>query len=343
MKKNILISGGLGFIGSNFLKYILKKKHINCIVIDKLTYASNIDILNKYKKYKNFKFYKIDICDNKKIKKLFSDIKFNHIINFAAESHVDNSIKNPNQFFKTNILGVINLANAALEQWGYGSKKNGFLQISTDEVYGDLKTLQSRGFDEKSMLLPNSPYSSSKASAELILRSYNKTYGMQITITNCTNNFGPHQNNEKLIPVIINSLINGKKVPLYGNGKNIRDWIFVDDHCKIILKLLNNFNSLSKYNIGQNNEYSNLELVNIIYKCIREIMLKNKKLLKKYPKFNFELDFNNELINFINDRLGHDFRYAIDSKLLNKKFNIKLKNSFLLNLKKTIKWYLNND
>ncbi len=343
MKKNLLITGGLGFIGSNFLKLIIKNKNINCVVVDKLTYASNERVLNVYNKYENFKFLKFDICNANKINNLFNEIKFNHVINFAAESHVDNSIKNPNQFFKTNILGVVNLANAALAQWGMGSKKNGFLQVSTDEVYGDLKSIKSKKFNESSMLLPNSPYSSSKASAELILRSYYKTFGMQVTITNCTNNFGPYQNKEKIIPKIINSLINGKKIPIYGDGKNVRDWIFVNDHCEVIIKLLKKFNGLSKYNIGQNNEINNIELVNIIYIHLKKIIIKDTYLLKKFPKFKHNIKSKFELINFVKDRMGHDFRYAVDSNLLYNKLNIKLKNNFSQNLTKTLNWYLLNE
>jgi len=323
--KNILVTGGAGFIGLNFLKIITKKKY-QVVNVDILNYASN-KYVKKIKK-KNYFFYKVDINDTKKISKIFAKHKIDTVINFAAESHVDNSIKEPNKFVRTNILGTHNLLRCSYNYWldkPFKIKKNFknkclFVQVSTDEVYGS--TLKGK-FSEESQLNPNSPYSASKAAADHLVNSYNKTFGMPTIVTRCSNNFGPHQHLEKFIPTIINSLIKKRNIPVYGKGLNIREWIFVDDHCHGILKVINKGKVGEIYNIGSGIEIRNINLVKLIIKFFN----------KKQDNFNYL-----NLIKFVEDRPGHDFRYSINSSKL-KKIGWKIKNSFNNSLIKTIAFY----
>ncbi len=304
--KNLLVTGGSGFIGSNFLKIMLPKyPDTNFINLDSLTYASNSDNTLGFNRFSNYLFYKADINDSVFVSKLFKDHKIDSVINFAAESHVDNSIADPELFIKTNILGTHNLLQISYKNWMKGPfdlkseyVNAKFLQISTDEVYGSIDT---GSFSESSPYSPNSPYSASKASADLIVKSYNSTYGLNTLITLSSNNYGPGQHKEKFIPTIINCLIKNIEIPIYGNGKNIRDWIHVDENCRAIEFIFNKGVIGESYNIGVENELTNLELV--------------KKIFKAYS--SSQKNPHNELrIKFVEDRFGHDFRYYLNNSKL---------------------------
>ena len=303
--KNLLVTGGAGFIGSNFINYLLKKyDSLKIYNLDLLTYAGNLENTNLFKENPNYFFIKGDISNEGLVQSLFDEYEIDGVINFAAESHVDNSILNPEVFIKTNINGVLNLLNISYKNWMSSNfklknkfKHSRFHQISTDEVYG---SIIDGSFSEKSQYRPNSPYSASKASADMLVRSFNKTFGLNTTISVCSNNYGKNQNKEKFIPSIINSLINGKSIPVYGDGLNVRDWINVKDHCEAIEKVFNNSSSGETYNVGANNEISNLELIDKIYFDLKK-------------KFKIE-----KKIKFIDDRFGHDRRYSLStSKIFN--------------------------
>jgi len=316
--KNILVTGGMGFIGSNFIGHLLKfHPDFKVINIDKLTYAGNPENLkNVETKYSDsYKFYKVDICDFESIDTIYIKNEIDYIVNFAAESHVDRSITNPSLFCETNINGTISLLNS--------SKKNGikkFLQISTDEVYGSL-TFEAPPFNEKTLLSPNNPYSASKASADLLVRAYGKNFNLPINITRCSNNYGPYQFPEKLIPLMINNALKNQDLPIYGKGINVRDWIYVEDHCRAIMKVLLNGSLGEIYNIGADSEVANLNLV--------------KKLLRILKK-------PDSLITFVKDRLGHDLRYAIDHRKITKELNWNPEINLDEGLKMTVDWYNDN-
>lgn len=310
--KNLLITGASGFIGSNFLKIMLPKyPKTNFINLDSLTYASNFDNTSDFINYDNYFFYKADINDTSFVSKVFKDHKIDSVINFAAESHVDNSITNPGLFIKTNILGTHNLLQISYKNWMNGPfdlksdfKNARFLQVSTDEVYG---SIDNGCFSESSPYSPNSPYSASKASADLIVKSYHSTYGLKTLITLSSNNYGPGQHKEKFIPTIINSIVKDIDIPIYGNGKNVRDWIYVDDNCRAIELVFKKGVVGESYNIGVNNELTNLDLV--------------KKIFNVYNSRN--KNSQNELkIKFVDDRFGHDLRYSLNnSKIRNLGWN----------------------
>ena len=329
--KKILVTGGLGFIGNALIKELLKNKNYLVYNIDKVSNVSSKDSLKKLKKneLKRYFFSKVDICDFNKTSKIFEKFQPDTVFNLAAESHVDNSISNPKEFIYSNIVGTFNLLQISknyINKYKY-NKKFKFIQVSTDEVYGSLKK-NSKPFTELNKHLPNSPYSASKSSAELLTRAWHKTYNFPSLITNCSNNYGPWQFPEKLIPVVINKAINLKNIPVYGDGKNIRDWIFVNDHAKMLIQVAKYGLIGENYNIGASYEITNIDLIKKI--CITLNILKPSKI--NYLK----------LIKFVNDRPGHDFRYAIDSSKLNKISRIKFKANFEKNLEMTIKWYLNN-
>ncbi|MBD3213854.1 MAG: dTDP-glucose 4,6-dehydratase [Candidatus Lokiarchaeota archaeon] len=314
--KNVLVTGGMGFIGSNFIRYALtNEENINIINVDKLTYAGNPENLKNFtEQYLNrYTFYKADICDYFSIEKIMEKEDVNYIINFAAESHVDRSIENPKIFCDTNIVGTQTLLNLSKAK---GIKK--YLQVSTDEVYGSLD-FDDPAFTENTPLNPNSPYSASKASADLLARSYFKTYGLPVNISRCSNNYGPYQFPEKLIPLMINNVLNDEQLPIYGKGINVRDWIYVEDHCDALLKVLWEAGDGEIYNIGGDSEISNINLV--------------KKLLKL-------LDKPESLIRLVKDRPGHDLRYAIDHTKITKDLNWHPKTELETGLKKTVDWYL---
>ena len=321
---NLLITGGLGFIGSNFIKYIINKKETNIIInIDTTTKqnsASNEKNVKDFKNNPKYKFYDfwLEMLDNSSIKDQFKQIikqyNITHIIHFAAESHVDNSISDPRRFIQSNILGTFNLLEIIRD-----FPQIRFHHISTDEVYGSLG--EEGKFTETTAYAPNSPYSASKAASDMLVRAYNHTFKSLVTISNCSNNYGPNQHNEKFIPVVINSILNNKKIPVYGNGKNIRDWIFVDDHCEAVWSILNNGKIGETYNIGGDCEKTNLEIINDI--C--EVLNVNSQ----------------DYISFVEDRKGHDFRYAIDNSKINKELNWYPITSFKDGLKQTIDFYKN--
>ena len=309
----ILITGGAGFIGSNFVKYMLNQhKDYEIVNLDALTYCGNLENLSDIEDNPNYTFVKGDIRDKSVVDDLVKDSDY--VINFAAESHVDRSIEDPEIFIKSNVLGTQVLLNAAKE---YGVEK--YIQISTDEVYG---TLGKEGyFTETTPLQPNSPYSASKAGGDLITRAYFETFDLPINITRCSNNYGPYQFPEKLIPLMISNTLEDKKLPIYGDGKNIRDWLHVYDHCSAIDLVLHEGKIGEVYNIGGNNEKQNIDIVKLILN---------------------ELDKDESLIEFVTDRLGHDRRYAIDSSKIQEQLGWKPKYTFEMGIKETIQWYLDN-
>ena len=328
----LLITGGLGFIGSNFIEYLLKKHPAYSIVnLDKLTYAGELSNLKSMTHNPNYTFIKGDICDKTLVQKLFDTHNFSGVIHFAAESHVDNSITNPSAFIDTNITGTFNLIDSAKRHWmdapfkfKKGLENNRFHHISTDEVYG---TLGVEGlFSENTPYAPNSPYSASKAASDFIIRSYFHTYGMNVITTNCSNNYGPKQHDEKLIPTIIRKGISGEDIPIYGDGKNIRDWLYVLDHCKGIDLAYHNGKRGETYNIGGNNEVDNLSIAHKICAILDELKPKSESYSKQ--------------INFVKDRPGHDYRYAIDATKIESDLGWKADENFETGIIKTINWYL---
>ena len=322
--KYILITGGAGFIGSHLVKsFVMKYENYFIINLDKLTYASDLNYLKDIEGNDNYYFLKGDVCDSILLDNLFSKFPIDYIIHLAAESHVDNSIKNPINFIHTNILGTVNLLEVARKNWANSSKKHLFYNISTDEVYG---SLGKHGlFTEKSSYSPNSPYSASKASADHFIRAYGKTYDLPFIISNCSNNFGPHQHFEKLIPLTINCIRNGKNIPIYGKGDSVRDWIYVLDHVEAVDIIFHYGKIGDTYNVGASNEWENLALVEKICDLVDEKAgTKNSR----------------ELISFVKDRPGHDMRYAIDSSKISDELNWKPKYSMNKGLSLTIDWYL---
>jgi len=321
--KTYLVTGGAGFIGCNFIKYMFAKYNnkIKIINLDKLTYAGNLANLKEIETRENYIFVKADICDSKVVDTIFKKYHPDYIVNFAAESHVDRSIEDPSIFVKTNVLGTQTLLNFSLTN---GIKK--FLQVSTDEVYG---SLGNEGyFTEETPLNPHSPYSASKASADMIVKAYYDTYSLPVNITRCSNNYGPYQFPEKLIPLMINNCLQKKKLPIYGTGNNIRDWLYVCDHNKAIDLVISKAKPGKVYNIGGNNEIKNIDIVKIIINTLREITKDNT--------------ISEDLIAFVEDRKGHDWRYAIDSSLIKKELNWRPKVGFGSGIRSTINWYLEN-
>ena len=318
MSKNVLVTGAAGFIGANFAEYFVNKHpDYNVIVLDKLTYAGNLDNLKKV--MDKITFVKGDICDFDLVLDLFKKYEINGVIHFAAESHVDNSIKNPFVFTHTNVIGTHTLLEAAKQVWGEGSP-NKFVHISTDEVYGSLTDGEGY-FTEKSPIKPSSPYSASKASSDLIAFAYYHTFKMNVNVTNCSNNYGPYQHNEKLIPHMIKLALNDQKLPVYGEGLNIRDWLYVEDHCEAIDLVFHNGVAGERYNIGGHNEKRNIEIVKLILKRLKK------------PE---------SLIEHVADRKGHDYRYAIDPTKIHNELGWLPKTKFENGIVKTIDWYLAN-
>ncbi len=328
----ILITGGAGFIGANFIPYFLEKnKEYQVVNLDLLTYAGDVSNLSEIENNTRYTFVEGDICDRDLVEELFKLYSFKGVIHFAAESHVDNSIKNPDAFVRTNVFGTFNLLDIAKNYWmespnNYKKEfeKARFHHISTDEVYG---TLGETGlFTEQTSYAPNSPYSASKASSDFMVRSYFHTYGMNVVTTNCSNNYGPKQHDEKLIPTIIRKAISGEKIPIYGDGKNIRDWLYVIDHCKGIEMVYKNGETGGTYNIGGKNERNNLYIVDLICGVLDTIIPKKKSY--------------KEQISFIKDRPGHDFRYAIDASKIENELGWSADENFETGIQKTIEWYL---
>lgn len=375
--KTYLVTGGAGFIGSNFVKYIVSKYHhdVNIIIVDALTYAGNLASIKEEIEFPNVTFKKCDITDYQAIKNIFTNHDIDFVVNFAAESHVDRSITNPKLFLETNILGTQTMLQCAREAWFIGKDENGnncykegvrYLQISTDEVYGslkkdfdeaeplhvtyevkkvisgrdNLKTFGKEFFTETTPVAPRSPYSASKTSADLLTLAYHETYGLPISITRCSNNYGPYHFPEKLIPLVIKNILEGKNLPVYGKGLNVRDWLYVEDHCKAIDLVLREGRVGEIYNIGGFNEESNIEIVKLIISIIARIM-------KEEPKYQALLKvdlskINNDLITYVADRPGHDMRYAIDPTKIATELGWYPETPFTIGIEKTIRWNLDH-
>ncbi|MFA7091079.1 MAG: dTDP-glucose 4,6-dehydratase [Arcobacteraceae bacterium] len=340
----LLVTGCAGFIGSNFVPYFLEKyPNYKIVNLDLLTYAGDLENLKECENNLNYKFIKGDICNRELVEFIFNEYDIQGVIHFAAESHVDNSIKNPVVFVQTNVNGTFTLIDVAYKYWmnkpfNYKDKYVNcrFHHISTDEVYG---TLGETGlFTENTPYAPNSPYSASKASSDMIIRAYNETYGLNTVITNCSNNYGPKQHDEKLIPTIIRNALTGNPIPIYGDGKNIRDWLYVLDHCKGIALVYHDGKNGETYNIGGRNERTNLQIVNRICKILDEVypIEKNHSPLTTHHSLKSYKD----LITFVEDRAGHDRRYAIDATKLENELGWKADENFDSGIIKTINWYL---
>lgn len=375
--KTYLVTGAAGFIGTNFVKYMLEKynNNIKLIVLDKLTYAGNLGNIKEEVEAKKLEFVKGDIGNRELVDNIFARFDVDYVVNFAAESHVDRSIENPQVFLETNILGTQNLLEASKKAWtigrddkGYPIYKEGkkYIQISTDEVYGslskdyidsidlvlnenvkkltegrrDLKTYGTKFFTEKTPLDPRSPYSSSKASADMIVMAYHETYKLPINITRCSNNYGPYQFPEKLIPLIIKNILEGKKLPVYGDGSNVRDWLYVKDHNKAVDMVINSGKIGEVYNIGGFNEEKNINIVKLTIDTIAKIMnteIEYKEVLKTDIS-----NINYGLISYVQDRLGHDARYAIDPEKIVTELGWYPETTFEKGIELTIRWYLEN-
>ncbi|QOP42637.1 dTDP-glucose 4,6-dehydratase [Sulfurimonas sediminis] len=336
-KKTILVTGCAGFIGSNFVPYFIDKyEEYNIVNLDLLTYAGNLENLQECENNPRYKFIKGDICNRELVEFIFNEYDIQGVIHFAAESHVDNSIKNPGVFVETNVNGTFTLLDVAQKHWmekpfEYKKDYEGcrFHHISTDEVYGTLN--ETDLFTEETPYAPNSPYSASKASSDMIVRSYQETYGMNTVITNCSNNYGPKQHDEKLIPTIIRKALAGEDIPIYGDGKNIRDWLYVLDHCKGIDLVYHTGKEGNVYNIGGRNERTNLQIVDAITTILD----------RKVPAHeNIDRGSYKELISFVEDRAGHDRRYAIDATKLEDELGWKADENFDSGIIKTVEWYL---
>lgn len=334
MSQTILVTGGAGFIGANFIPYFMNKHpEVKIVNLDKLTYAGNLDNLTEVANNPNYTFVKGDICDENFVNSLFDKYDFSGVIHFAAESHVDNSIKGPRAFINTNLVGTFNLLEAARLHWleapntpKAGKENNRFHHISTDEVFGSLG--ETGYFCETTPYAPSSPYSASKAGSDFLVRAYHHTFGLNTTTSNCSNNYGPKQHSEKLIPTIIRNCLNLSPIPIYGNGKNIRDWLYVSDHAKAIDIIYHKGKSGQTYNVGGHNELTNLEITHTICALLDE--LSPRKDGKKYA----------ELITFVKDRAGHDLRYAIDPTKITQNLGYTPDETFKTGIIKTVKWYL---
>lgn len=375
--KTYLVTGAAGFIGTNFVKYMLEKyeKDIKIIVLDKLTYAGNIENIQEEIDSKKIDFVKGDICNRELVEDIFSRYEIDYVVNFAAESHVDRSISNPQIFLETNILGTQNLLEVSKKFWSIGKDENGypvykegkkFLHISTDEVYGslskdyteakelvlndkvkkvaegrkNLKTYGDKFFTEETSLDPRSPYSASKTSSDMIVRAYAETYKFPMNITRCSNNYGPYQFPEKLIPLIIKNILEGKKLPVYGDGSNVRDWLYVKDHNKAVDMVINNGRLGEVYNIGGFNEEKNINIVKLTIDTIAKIM-KAEPEYRRVLKTDVE-NISYALISYVQDRLGHDARYAIDPEKIVTELGWYPETSFDKGIEQAIRWYLDN-
>ena len=334
MKTVYFVTGGCGFIGANFIQYLLNKTKPNSVVnLDKLTYAGNQKNLADFEQDPRYIFVHGDICDAELVSKLFTEYQPNYIVNFAAESHVDRSIDGPAEFIQTNIVGTSVLLQEALKYYstlkGRKSKRFRFHHVSTDEVFGSLS--ESGFFTEETPYDPSSPYSASKASSDHLIRAWHRTFYLPVLISNCSNNYGPYQFPEKLIPLMILNCLEEKPLPVYGTGENIRDWLYVEDHCDAIYTILQKGTIGETYNVGGNNEIKNIQIVEVICDILNDIHPAGSG--KSY----------HELINFVKDRPGHDFRYAIDASKLKKEIGWEPKESFNTGIQKTIEWYLKNE
>lgn len=337
--RTYVVTGGAGFIGSNYIHYMFEKygDQISIINVDKLTYAGNLENLKDVENRSNYIFIKADICDADAINRIFEDHDVQRVVHFAAESHVDRSIKNPDVFVKTNVLGTLNMLNAAKTAWELpdGSYKpdHKFLHVSTDEVYGSLDNLDDY-FYETTKYDPHSPYSASKASSDFLVKAYMDTYHFPANITNCSNNYGPFQFPEKLIPLTINNALHGRTLPIYGDGKNIRDWLYVEDHAKGIDMVQEEGRLFETYNIGGHNERQNIQIVKTIIKTLQDLLPDDDERKKNVSE---------DLITYVTDRKGHDRRYAIAPDKIKAEVGWFPETCFEEGIKKTVKWYLEHE
>ncbi len=351
ISKRLLVTGGAGFIGANFVHYWLSKNPSDTVVVlDALTYAGNIANLDSVKNNDNFLFVHGDICNTELVETLLTEHELNTIVHFAAESHVDRSITSPDAFIETNIIGTYSLLKAAKKVWFDEPKSRGedvlphrFHHVSTDEVYGTLGP-NDPAFTEVTAYAPNSPYSASKAASDHLVRAYHHTYGLEVTTSNCSNNYGPYHFPEKLIPLIITNILYDKQLPIYGDGKQIRDWLYVEDHARGIELVLNQGRIGENYNIGGHNEWTNIDIVELVCKLMNQSFKDHSELAHKYPSaISVAKGESEKLITFVTDRLGHDRRYAIDATKTNLELDYIPIESFETGIKKTIEWYLENN
>lgn len=343
IKKKFLITGGAGFIGSSLIRLLINETENEVLNFDKLTYASNLKSLEIVSQNSRYQFVQGDICDKEMVTNLFIDFQPDIVMHLAAESHVDRSIDKPEEFIKTNVMGTLNMLECALKYWNNTNQKQFlFHHISTDEVYGSLN--KTNLFTEQSRYDPSSPYSASKASSDHLVNAWHKTYGLPVIVTNCSNNYGPYQFPEKLIPLIILNALEKKTLPIYGRGENIRDWLYVEDHVKALYKVVTEGRIGQVYNIGGHNEKSNIEVVRTICVILDDLMPININNNTKHHSDNIRTNKKSykDLIIFVEDRPGHDFRYAIDASKIQKELNWFPKQTFEIGLRKTIKWYLSN-
>lgn len=344
---SLLVTGGAGFIGSNFVRYwqAQNPKH-TLVVLDALTYAGNIDSIQDLIDACKVIFVKGDICDTDLVEQLLVEFTIDTIVHFAAESHVDRSITGPDAFIDTNIIGTHSLLKAAKAVWLGGQDKplaHRFHHVSTDEVYGTLSPTEP-AFTEDKQYEPNSPYSASKAASDHLVRAYHHTYGLQVTTSNCSNNYGPYHFPEKLIPLIITNILFDKPLPVYGDGQQIRDWLYVDDHARGIEKVIQNGRLGECYNIGGINEWANIDIVNLVCQLVDEAFANDNTLADKYSKATQAIKGqSNRLITYVGDRAGHDRRYAIDPTKSETELAYKPQESFETGIRKTVEWYLQND
>ena len=328
MKHNILVTGGAGFIGSHLVRLLVNKyPNYHIVNMDVLTYAGNLENLKDIENKDNYSFVKCDICDLKKVKQVFEDYQIDRVIHLAAESHVDRSIKDPFSFAQTNVMGTLSLLQAAKNYWNDKFENKLFYHISTDEVHGSLG--KEGYFTEKTNYDPHSPYSASKASSDHFVRAFSDTYGLPTVISNCSNNYGPFQFPEKLIPLFINNIVNNKPLPVYGKGENVRDWLYVEDHARAIDDIFHKGKLNETYNIGGFNEWKNIDLIKVLVKVVDKLLGRSEGSSEK-------------LITYVTDRAGHDLRYAIDATKIKEELGWEPSLQFEEGVEKTIKWYLEN-
>ncbi|GGD57684.1 dTDP-glucose 4,6-dehydratase [Lacimicrobium alkaliphilum] len=351
MNKNLLVTGGAGFIGANFVHYWLAKHPDDkVVVLDALTYAGNQASLNTVAQHPAFTFIKGDICDTNLVEELIEQHQIDTLVHFAAESHVDRSITGPDAFIETNIIGTYSLLKAAKKKWidepkanGQSPKSHRFHHVSTDEVYGTLSA-EDPAFTEETAYAPNSPYSASKAASDHLVRAYHHTYGLQVTTSNCSNNYGPYHFPEKLIPLIITNILQNNPLPVYGDGQQIRDWLYVEDHARGIELVLQKGQVGENYNIGGHNEWANIDIVKLVCSLVDKAFAEDSSLAERFSSAQSAMQQNSaSLITFVDDRPGHDRRYAIDATKTNAELGYQPAESFESGIKKTLHWYLNNE
>ncbi|WP_300319039.1 dTDP-glucose 4,6-dehydratase [Idiomarina sp.] len=334
MSKTFLVTGGAGFIGSAVIRELIRNTDFDVVNVDKLTYAGNLDSLREVSDNSRYRFEKVDICDAVEVERLFNQYQPDVVMHLAAESHVDRSIDGPAEFINTNIVGTYTLLEAARKYWQEQGKPAGFRfhHISTDEVYGDLYGSEDL-FTETTPYAPSSPYSASKASSDHLVRAWHRTYDLPTVLTNCSNNYGPYHFPEKLIPLMILNALDGKPLPVYGDGSQIRDWLYVEDHARALLKVATDGEVGETYNIGGHNEKKNIEVVQVICELLEELVPKKPGGITRYT----------DLITFVADRPGHDLRYAIDASKIEKELGWVPAETFESGMRKTVQWYLDNE